>query len=73
MDPELESLRMVIDRRDELTRQRVQTVNRLHRLLAELIQGTPKRDITAPAGKGETRISQTTRPRWQDPQAHRGR
>lgn len=38
---------MVIDRRDELTRQRVQTVNRLHRLLGELIPGTAKRDITA--------------------------
>ena len=46
-DPELESLRMIIDRRDELTRQRVQTVNRLHRLLGELIPGTGKRDITA--------------------------
>ena len=46
-DPELESLRMIIDRRDELTRLRVQTVNRLHRLLGELIPGTAKRDITA--------------------------
>ena len=52
-NPELESLRMVIDRRDELTRQRVQTVNRLHRLLAELIPGTAKRDITALQAKAK--------------------
>ncbi len=52
-DPELESLRMVIDRRDELTRQRVQTVNRLHRLLAELIPGTGKKDITALQAKAK--------------------
>jgi transposase len=45
--PEQEAMRMVIDRRDELTRQRVQTVNRLHRLLAELLPGTTKKDITA--------------------------
>jgi transposase len=44
---------MVIDRRDELTRQRVQTVNRLHRLLAELIPGTAKRDITALQAKAK--------------------
>jgi hypothetical protein len=30
-DDELEALRMLVDRRDELTRTRVQTVNRLHR------------------------------------------
>ena len=53
VDPKLESLRMVIDRRDELTRQRVQTVNRLHRLLAELIPGTTKRDITALQAKAK--------------------
>src|SRR3954451_3118402 len=59
-DPELESLRMVIDRRDELTRQRVQTVNRLQRLLAELIPGTAKKDITAPQAKA---MLATVRPR----------
>ena len=46
VDSQLEAMRMVIDRRDELTRQRVQTVNRLHRLLAELLPGTRKKDIT---------------------------
>ena len=35
-DSELEALRMLVDRREELTRARVQTVNRLQRLLGEL-------------------------------------
>jgi transposase len=51
--PELEALRMLIDRRDELTRQRVQTVNRLHRLLAELIPGTAKREMSALQAKAK--------------------
>ena len=42
-DDELEALRMLVDRRDELTRARVQTVNRLHRLLSELIPGRRRR------------------------------
>ena len=46
-DEELEALRMLVDRRDELTRTRVQTVNRLHRLLSELIPGKAKKDLTA--------------------------
>ncbi|MDN5768247.1 MAG: IS110 family transposase [Humibacillus sp.] len=37
---ELEALRMLADRREELTRQRVQTINRLQRLLSELLPGT---------------------------------
>lgn len=45
-DVELEALRMLADRREELTRARVQTVNRLHRLLAELTPGRAKKDIT---------------------------
>ena len=52
-NPELESLRMIVDRRDELTRQRVQTVNRLQRLLAELIPGTSKKDITVLQAKAK--------------------
>ncbi len=44
---ELEALRMLADRREELTRQRIQTVNRLQRLLSELTLGKAKRDITA--------------------------
>lgn len=52
-DPELQALRMLIDRRDELTRQRVQTINRLHRLLAELIPGTAKREMSALQAKAK--------------------
>jgi transposase len=43
---QLEALRMLVDRRAELTRARIQTVNRLQRLLAELTPGKAKRDIT---------------------------
>ena len=46
-DGELEALRMLADRRDELARLRVQTVNRLQRLLAELVPGKAKKDLTA--------------------------
>ncbi len=46
-DEQLEALRMLADRREELTRQRVQTVNQLHRLLAELTPGKGKKNLTA--------------------------
>ena len=59
-DDELEVLRMLADRRDELTRQRVQTVNRLHRLLSELIPGQAKKDLTALQAKA---ILASVRPR----------
>src|SRR3954449_370924 len=59
-DGELEALRMLCDRRDELTRLRVQTVNRLQRLLAELVPGQAKKDLTAPQAKA---ILATVRPR----------
>ena len=45
-DGELEALRMLVDRRDELSKARVQAANRLHRLLSELVPGQSKRDIT---------------------------
>src|SRR6478609_10616701 len=38
---------MLTDRRDELARLRVQTVNRLQRLLSELLPGQRKRDLSA--------------------------
>jgi transposase len=47
-DGELEALRMLCDRREELSRLRVQTVNRLQRLLAELV---PKAAATTDANK----------------------
>ncbi len=59
-DGELEALRMLCDRREELTRLRVQTVNRLQRLLAELVPGTTKKDLTALQAKA---ILASVRPR----------
>jgi transposase len=50
-DVELEALRMLADRREELTRARVQTVNRLHRLLSELTPGRAKKDISTGQAK----------------------
>jgi transposase len=46
VDGELEAMRMLTDRREALTRRRVQTVNRLQALLAELLPGRAKKDIT---------------------------
>ena len=59
-DVELEALRMVVDRREEVTRARIQTVNRLHRLLGELIPGKAKKDITTGQAKA---ILSSVRPR----------
>ena len=59
-DGELEALRMLADRREELTRARIQTVNRLHRLLSELTPGKSKKDITT--GQAKT-ILASVRPR----------
>ena len=59
-DVELEALRMLVDRRDELSKARVQAANRLHRLLSELIPGQSKRDITT--GQAKT-ILASVRPR----------
>lgn len=47
IDGELEALRMLTERREALTRRRVQTVCRLQALLAELLPGQRKQDITA--------------------------
>jgi transposase len=59
-DGELESVRMLADRYTELSKRRIQTVNRLHRLLAELVPGTKKKDLSALQGKA---ILATVRPR----------
>jgi transposase len=45
-DTDLQVLRLRVDRRDELSRTRIQTLNRLHRLLAELIPGGAKKDLS---------------------------
>jgi transposase len=60
VDGELEALRMLTDRRESLTRQRVQTVNRLQALLVELLPGQAKRDITT--GQAKTMLARV-RPR----------
>jgi transposase len=59
-DAELEVLRMLVDRRDELSKAKVQAVNRLHRLLAELVPGQRKKNITTGQAKA---IPATVRPR----------
>jgi transposase len=60
VDGELEAIRMLADRYTELSRRRIQTVNRLHRLIAELVPGTKKKDLSAQQGKA---ILATVRPR----------
>jgi transposase len=59
-DQELIALRLLTDRRDELSHLRVQTVNRLQRLLTELIPGGAKRDLSALQAK---RLLATVKPR----------
>ena len=59
-DGQLEALRMLVDHRDQLSNQRVGSVNRLQRLLAELTPGQAKKDITALQAKA---ILATVRPR----------
>jgi hypothetical protein len=59
VDGELEALRMLADRREALSRRRVQTVDRLQALLAELLPGQAK-DITTGQAK---RMLATVRPR----------
>jgi transposase len=51
VDGELEAMRMLSDRREALSRRRVQTVDRLQALLAELLPGQAKRDITTGQAK----------------------
>lgn len=60
IDGELEALRMLIERREALTRRRVQTVCRLQALLAELLPGQRKADITVMQAK---RMLASVRPR----------
>jgi transposase len=59
-DGELEALRMLTDRRDELARLRIQIVNRLQRLLSDLIPGQRKKDLSARQAKA---MLSTVRPR----------
>jgi transposase len=45
------ALRLLIDRRDELGVSRTQTVNRIHRLLLDLLPGGAKKDLSAAQAK----------------------
>jgi len=47
VDADLVVMGMLVDRRDELGRARTQTVNRLHRLLLELLPGGAKQFLSA--------------------------
>ena len=60
VDADLEALRMLVDRREALSRRRVQTVDRLQALLAELLPGQAKKDITTGQAK---RMLASVRPR----------
>ena len=55
VDGGLEALRMLTDRREALSRRRVQTVARLQALLAELLPGQAKKDITT--GQAKTMLA----------------
>ncbi|BBH18568.1 hypothetical protein Back2_28670 [Nocardioides baekrokdamisoli] len=60
VDEGLEVIRMLADRRDELSHLRVQTVNRIQRLLSELLPGQRKRDLSADQAKA---LLATVKPR----------
>ena len=60
VSPDLVVLGMLADRRDELGRARTQTINRIHRLLLELIPGGAKQFLSAAQARA---LIATTRPR----------
>ena len=51
VQPDDELVRLLADRRDELARTRTQTVNRLHKLLLELVPGGAQRFLSAVQAK----------------------
>jgi hypothetical protein len=55
-DGELEALRMLTDRHDELAHRRVQTVNRVQRLLSRADPRTTQTRPLRPAGQGDARF-----------------
>ena len=67
VDAELEALRMLTDRREALTRRRVQTVCRLQALLAEPLPGQSNRDITTGQARAIAGQRSSARHRRQDP------
>jgi len=63
-DPELEALRMLVDRREELARHRTQTANRLQRLLGELTPWQGEERHHDRSGEDFIASSGCPRPRW---------
>jgi transposase len=59
-DEDLAVLRLLADRRDELSRSRTRTLNRVHRLLAELVGGGAPRHLSVLQAKA---LLATVRPR----------
>jgi len=60
LDADLQVMGMLADRRDELGRARTQTINRLHRLLLELLPGGAKKYLSAMRAR---RLVATVKPR----------
>ncbi|WP_406037430.1 IS110 family transposase [Micromonospora sp. NBC_00898] len=60
VDADLQVMGMLADRRDELGRGRTQTINRLHRLLLELLPGGAKKFLSAPQARA---LIATVKPR----------
>ena len=60
VDGELEAMRLIVERRDTLTRRRIQTVDRLQALLAELLPGQAKKNLSTGQAK---RMLASVRPR----------
>ena len=73
VDGELEALRMLADRREALTRRRVQTVNRLQGCWPNCFPGRRKKDITTGAGQGDAGLRPPARHRREDPPPDRRR
>jgi transposase len=60
VDDTTTAVRLVADRRDELGRARTQTINRVHRLLLELVPGGAKRSLSTAQARA---LLNTVRPR----------
>jgi transposase len=60
VDADLQVMGMLVDRRDELGRARTQTINRLHRLLLELLPGGAKKFLSAAQARA---LISTVKPR----------
>ena len=60
-DVQLEALRLLVDRRAELSRARIQCVNRVHRLLSELVPGQSQAGHHHRPGQDDPRHRQAAR------------